>query len=97
MAFGVQWRLDAKNQPSPPVAEAAPFITRHLLTGYDAISRLTRQENDDPPALALFAAVGPVNYFVRDHDLVEESRLRTDHWIGDNFDALRLPASAFSV
>jgi aminoglycoside phosphotransferase (APT) family kinase protein len=30
----------------------------------------------------------------REFDLVEESWLRTAHWIGDNFDALRLPASA---
>jgi hypothetical protein len=32
-----------------------------------------------------------------EHDLVEESRLRTVHWIGDNFAALKLPASAFCV
>ena len=55
MAFGVRWRLDG-NQPSQPVDRATPFITRHLLTGYDAVSRLTRQENDDLPALALFTA-----------------------------------------
>jgi len=55
MAFGGRWRLDG-NQPSQPVDRATPFITRHLLTGYDAVSRLTRQENDDLPALALFTA-----------------------------------------
>jgi Ser/Thr protein kinase RdoA (MazF antagonist) len=94
IAFGVHWHLDA-SQPRPPVKHAAPFITRHLLTGYDSVSRLTRQENDDVPALALAAALGLVNHFVREHDLVEESWLRTAHWIGDNFGALRLPAAAF--
>jgi Ser/Thr protein kinase RdoA (MazF antagonist) len=89
MAFAVHWWLDG-NQPSRPVDEA-----RHLLTGYDAVSRLTRQENDDLPALALFAALGLIVYFVREHDLVEESWLRTVHRIGDNFDVFRLPASAF--
>lgn len=92
LAFGVHWRL-AGNQPSQPADEAVPFIARHLLTGYDAVSRLTRQENDDLPALALAAALGLIDYFVREHDLVEENWLRTAHWIGDNFDALRLPAS----
>jgi len=77
--------------------QASTEITRHLLTGYDAVSRLTRQENDDLPALALAAALGLIDYFVREHDLVEESWLRTAYWIGDNFDALRLPASAFGV
>ena len=94
MAFGVRWRLDG-NQPSQPVDRATPFITRQLLTGYDAVSRLTRQENDDLPALALFTALGLIDFFIAEHDLVEESWLRTVHWIGDNFDALRLPASAF--
>jgi Ser/Thr protein kinase RdoA (MazF antagonist) len=89
MAFSVHWWLDG-NQPSRPADEA-----RHLLTGYDAVSRLTRQENDDLPALALAAALGLIAYFVREHDLVEESWLRTVHRIGDNFDALKLPASAF--
>jgi hypothetical protein len=37
------------------------------------------------------AALGLFDYFVREHDLVEESWLRTAHWIGDHFDALRLP------
>jgi Ser/Thr protein kinase RdoA (MazF antagonist) len=89
MAFGVRWRLDDSNQPAQPVDEAAPFITRHLLTGYDAVSRLTRQENDDLPALALAVALGLIAYFVTEHGLVEETWLRTAHWIGDNFDALR--------
>jgi Ser/Thr protein kinase RdoA (MazF antagonist) len=96
MAFGVRWRLDG-NQPAQPVEEATPFITRHLLAGYDAVSRLTRQENADLPALALAAALGLFDYFVQEHDLVEESWLRTVCWIGDNFDAFRLPASAFGV
>jgi Ser/Thr protein kinase RdoA (MazF antagonist) len=96
VAFGVHWHLDA-SQPWPTVEEAVPFITRHLLTGYDSVSRLTRQENDDVPALALAAALGLVNHFIREHDLVEESWLRTAHWIGANFNALRLPASAFGV
>ncbi len=91
MAFAVHWWLDG-NQPSRPVDES-----RHLLTGYDAVSRLTRQENDDLPALVLAAALGLIDFFVREHDLVEESWLRTVHWIGDHFDALRLPASAFRV
>lgn len=95
LAFAVQWRLVDGGQTSQPVDEATPFITRHLLTGYDAVSRLTRQENDDLPALALFAALGLIDYFVREHDLVEESWLRTAHWIGDNFDTLRLPVSVF--
>lgn len=89
MAFAVQWRLDDANQPSQSVDEAAPFIARHLLTGYDAVSPLTRQENDDLPALALAAALGLIHFFIREHDLVEESWLRTVHWIGDNFDALK--------
>jgi Ser/Thr protein kinase RdoA (MazF antagonist) len=96
LAFGVHWHLDA-SPPWPPVDEAAPFITRHLLTGYDAVSRLTRQENEDLPALALEAALGLINYFAREHDLVEESWLRTAYWIGDNFDVLRLPASALGA
>jgi Ser/Thr protein kinase RdoA (MazF antagonist) len=87
-AFAVHWWLDG-NQPSRPVDE-----TRHVLTGYAAVSPLTRQEIDDLPALALATALGLIDYFVREHDLVEESWLRTVHWIGDNFDALRLPASA---
>jgi len=88
MAFGVQWRL-AASQPSPPVDEALPVIARHLLTGYDAVSQLTRPQNDDLPALALAAALGLIDYFIREHDLVEESWLRTACWIGDNFDVLR--------
>ncbi len=95
MAFGVQWRL-AASQPSLPVDEAMPVIARHLLTGYDAVSRLTRQENDDLPALALATALGLVDYFIRKHDLIEESWLRTACWIGDNFDMFRLPMSALS-
>ena len=93
LAFGVQWRL-AASQPSPPVDDAMPVIVRHLLTGYDAVSRLTRQENDDLPALALASALGLADHFIREHDLIEESWVRTACWIGDNFDVLRLPASA---
>jgi len=85
MAFAVHWWLDG-NRPSRPVEES-----RHFLTGYDTVSGLTRQENDDLPALALAAALGLFDYFVREHDLVEESWLRTAHWIDDHFDALRLP------
>jgi Ser/Thr protein kinase RdoA (MazF antagonist) len=85
----VHWWLDG-DRPSRPVDES-----RHLLTGCHAVSRLTPQENDDLPALALAAALGLIDYFVREHDLVEESWLRTAHWIGDHFDALKLPASAF--
>jgi Ser/Thr protein kinase RdoA (MazF antagonist) len=85
MAFEVRWWLDG-NQPARAVDEA-----RHLLTGYDAVSRLTRQENDDLPALALAAALGLIDFFLTEHDLVEESWLRTAHWIDDNFNALRLP------
>jgi Ser/Thr protein kinase RdoA (MazF antagonist) len=88
IAFAVRWWLDGK-QPSRPVDEA-----RHLLTGYNAVSSLTRQENDGLPALALAAALGLIVFFLTEHDLVEESWLRTVHWIDDNFDALRLPASA---
>jgi Ser/Thr protein kinase RdoA (MazF antagonist) len=88
MAFAVHWWLDA-DQTSRPVDEA-----RHLLTGYESVSRLTRHEHDDLPALALAAALGLIDYFIREFDLVEESWLRTAHWIGDNFDALRLPSSA---
>jgi Ser/Thr protein kinase RdoA (MazF antagonist) len=89
MAFAVRWWLDG-SQPSRPVEES-----RHLLIGYDAVSRLTRQENNDLPALALAAALGLIDFFVLEHDLVEESWLRTAHWIGDHFDELRLPVSAF--
>lgn len=88
MAFAGHWWLDG-DQPSRPVDES-----RHLLTGYDAVSRFTRQENDDLPALALAAALGLINHFIREHDLIDESWLRTAHWIGDNFDSLRLPAAA---
>ena len=95
LAFGVQWRL-AASQPSPPVDEALPVIVRHLLTGYDAASRLTRQDNDDLPALALSAALGLAGYFIREHDLVEESWVRTACWIGDHFDMLRLPGAEAS-
>jgi Ser/Thr protein kinase RdoA (MazF antagonist) len=91
MAFAVHCWLDG-NQPSRPVDEA-----RHALTGYDAVSRLTQQENDDLPALALAAALGLINFFLRDHDLFEESWLRTVHSIDHNFDTLRLPASDFGV
>lgn len=44
------------------------------------------------PALA--AALALTGWSIREHDLVKESWLRTAHWIGDNFDALTLPASA---
>ena len=84
MAFAGRWWLDGK-EPSRPVDEA-----RHLVAGYDAVSRLTEQEKDDLPALALAAALGLINHFLTAHDLVEESWLRTVHWIDDNFDALRL-------
>jgi Ser/Thr protein kinase RdoA (MazF antagonist) len=85
MAFAVHWWLDG-DQPSRPADEA-----RHVLTGYDAVSRLSRQENDDLPALAMAAALGLTAHFIREHDAVEESWLRTAHWIGDHFDVLRLP------
>jgi Ser/Thr protein kinase RdoA (MazF antagonist) len=91
IAFAGRWWLDG-NEPSRPVDEI-----RHLLTGYDTVSPLTQQENDDLPALALAAALGLIDHFAREHDLLEESWLRTAHWIGDNFDALRLPAPAFDV
>ncbi|MGD0698436.1 MAG: phosphotransferase [Trebonia sp.] len=87
MAFAGRWWLDG-DQPSRPIDEV-----RQLLTGYDAVSPLTQQENDDLPALALAAALGLISYFLTEHDLVEESWLRTVHWIDDNFGALRLPAS----
>lgn len=51
--------------------------------------RLTRQEHDGLPALALFAALGLIAYFLQEHDLVEESWLHTAGWIGDNVGALR--------
>lgn len=38
MAFGVHWRLDG-NQPSQPVEEAAPFITRQELAAYPPLDR----------------------------------------------------------
>jgi Ser/Thr protein kinase RdoA (MazF antagonist) len=88
LAFAVQWRL-AASRPSPPVDEAVQIIARHLPKGYDAVSRLTRQENDDLPGLALAAALGLIDYFISEHDLIEESWLRTACWIGDNFDVLR--------
>ena len=88
IAFAAHWWLD-DDEPAQSIDEA-----RHLLTGYHAVSRLTRPENDGLPALALAAALGLIDYFIREQDLVEESWLRTAHWIGDNFDALRLPASA---
>lgn len=91
LAFAVQWRL-AASRPSPSVDEAVPVITRHLLTGYNSISPLTRPENADLPALALAAALGLIGYFIREHDLIEESWLRTACWISDNFDVLRLPS-----
>jgi Ser/Thr protein kinase RdoA (MazF antagonist) len=97
LAFAVQWRFDEGNQPTRPVDEAVPLIARHVLTGYDGVSRLTREENDDVPALALAAALVLADWFIREHDLVKESWLRTAHWIGDNFDTLRLPASALGV
>jgi len=87
-AFAVRWWLDG-DQPARPLDE-----TRHLLAGYHAVSRLTGQESDDLPALALAAALGLINYFLTEHDLAEESWLRAAHWIGDNFDALRFSASA---
>jgi Ser/Thr protein kinase RdoA (MazF antagonist) len=90
IAFAVHWWL-GDNQPERSVEEA-----RHLLTGYDGVSRLTRRENETLPALALAATLGLIDYFVREHDLVEESWLRTAYWIGGNFDALRLPALALS-
>jgi Ser/Thr protein kinase RdoA (MazF antagonist) len=85
MAFAVRWWLGA-GQPSRAVHEI-----RHLLAGYDAAGPLTRQENDDLPALALASALGMTAYFLTEHDLAEESWLRTAHWIGDHFDELRLP------
>ena len=88
LAFAVQSR-QAASRPSPSADEAVPVITRHLLTGYDTVSQLTRRENGDLPALALAAALGLIDYFIREHDLVEESWLRTACWIGDNFDVLR--------
>lgn len=51
--------------------------------------RLTRHEHDDLPALALLAALGLIAYFLQEHDLVEDSWLRTAGWIGDNVGALR--------
>jgi Ser/Thr protein kinase RdoA (MazF antagonist) len=85
IAFAVHWWLD-HNQPSRPVAEG-----RNVLTGYDAVCRLTRQENNDLPALALAATLGLLNHFIQEHDVVEDSWLRTAHWIDGNFDALKLP------
>lgn len=87
----MRWWLHA-DKPSRSVDEA-----RHLLTGYDAVSPLTRQENDDLPALALAAALGLNDYFIREFDVVEGSYLRSAHWVSDNFDALRLPAAAVGV
>jgi Ser/Thr protein kinase RdoA (MazF antagonist) len=92
LAFAVRWRLDDANQPAAPAGEAVPLITRHVLTGYNSVSRLTRAENDDLPALALATALGLIHHFVREHDLVEDSWLRTTRWIGDHFGVLRLPA-----
>jgi Ser/Thr protein kinase RdoA (MazF antagonist) len=85
-AFAGHWWLDG-GQPSRPVEEI-----RHVRAGYDTVSRLTRQETEDLPALAMVAALGLVDHFRREHDRVEDSWLRTVGWIDDNFDALRLPA-----
>lgn len=90
-AFAVHWYLDEANQPCLPVGEAAPVITHGVLRGYHGVSRLSAQELDDVPALALFAALGLVDHFLREHDLVEESWLRTTEWIASHFDVLRLP------
>jgi Ser/Thr protein kinase RdoA (MazF antagonist) len=95
LASAARWRLDDRsNQPAQSVDEAVPFIARHVLTGYNGVSRLSRQENDDLPALALATALGLIDHFAREHDLVEESWLRTAYWVGDNFDTLKLPASS---
>jgi Ser/Thr protein kinase RdoA (MazF antagonist) len=69
--FAVRWWLHA-DKPSRSVDEA-----RHLLTGYDAVSPLARQEDDDLPALALAAALGLIDYFIREFDVVEGSYLRS--------------------
>jgi Ser/Thr protein kinase RdoA (MazF antagonist) len=92
MMFAVRWWLGV-SQPSRAVHEI-----RHLLAGYDAVSPLTRQENDDLPALALAAALGMIAYFLTEHDLAEESWLHTACWIGDHFDDFRLesPRAGFS-
>lgn len=88
VAFAAHWWLDG-DQPSRPADEV-----RHLIAGYDAVSRLTRRERDGLPALALTAALGLIDYFLREHDLVEESWLRTVQWIDDNFAALSFSAPA---
>jgi Ser/Thr protein kinase RdoA (MazF antagonist) len=87
-AFAVRWWLEA-GQPERSLDE-----TRHLLGGYHAVSPLTGQESNDLPALALAAALGLINHFLTERDLAEESWRGAAHWIGDNFDALRFPASA---
>ena len=71
--------------------QAAPFIARNVLTGYDAVSRLTPKENVDLPAHVLCTALALVDYFVREFDTVHEPWLQTACWIGDNFEVFRLP------
>jgi Ser/Thr protein kinase RdoA (MazF antagonist) len=86
LAFAVHWWLDG-DQPTRPIDEF-----RHLLAGYEAVSPLTQPEIDGLPALALVATLGLISFFLSEHDLAEESWLRTAHWIDGHFDALRFRA-----
>jgi Ser/Thr protein kinase RdoA (MazF antagonist) len=82
LAFAVHWWLD-HDQAARPVDEA-----RQVVAGYQGAFPLSRPETDDLPALALVTTLGLIDYFIREHDLVEDSWLRTAGWIDDHFTEL---------
>jgi len=91
--LGALWRTMEERLPAAALTEMAARGRPRWESIIQALSGAPQRVHGDVhPALALVAALGLINYFVREHDQVDESWLRTAHWIGDRFDEVRLPA-----
>jgi Ser/Thr protein kinase RdoA (MazF antagonist) len=88
LAFCVHWyigQLDLR----PPVERTVAFEAYHLLSGYASNSALTLRETDALPAMGLAVALILLDYFLTSQGIVEESWVRTAHWITEHPDTLR--------
>ncbi len=87
LAFCVHWRLGQSNL-SRPIEHYVAFEARHLLTGYDTVSTLTRRETDALPAMSLAVALMLLDYFLTTEGIAEGSWIRTARWITGHPDTL---------
>lgn len=85
LGFWGHWALEQEQSIEPATA----LVTRHLLTGYHAVTTLTPSEVDGIPAMSLAVTLLMADFFLKEHDVVEDSWIRAAHWITEHPDPLR--------